>query len=190
MEIFIECGRKRKGERAACKRCDTEFLRRINGVKGKKKIFCTKECADKESRRRQKIKCNNCGKEIERTLSKIRSSKHGISFCGRECKEFAQSLDGGCKEIQPAHYGQGTGEHSYRERCKKKFKKGCVGCKEKKRYKLTVHHIDGDRTNNAQKNLEVVCWNCHAVRHLRLIDGEWRFSYRSLTPRNMIKALT
>jgi len=28
---------------------------------------------------------------------------------------------------------------------------------------LEVHHIDGDRTNNAYENLQLLCLNCHAL---------------------------
>lgn len=28
--------------------------------------------------------------------------------------------------------------------------------------KLEIHHIDGDRTNNAESNLQLLCPNCHS----------------------------
>ncbi len=28
---------------------------------------------------------------------------------------------------------------------------------------LTVHHLDGDATNNRLDNLKILCWNCHAL---------------------------
>lgn len=30
---------------------------------------------------------------------------------------------------------------------------------------LEVHHMDRDRANNTQQNLEVLCPNCHAIEH-------------------------
>lgn len=188
---FVENGRKRKGERAKCELCDTEFVRRIKPYPGRlKKRYCTRECAAEAKQKRLTVKCYVCDAEVKRRESAVKRSRHGIFFCGRKCKDFAQSLEGNCKTIQPDHYGTGTGEHSYRERCKKKFLKGCVGCDENKRYQLLVHHIDGNRKNNVMFNLEVVCCNCHAVRHLKKVNGKWFFCTSALTPRNMIKELT
>ena len=188
---FVENGRKRKGEKIACEFCDTEFVRRIKPYPGRsKKKYCTRRCAAEAKQKRLAVQCYVCNTQVERRESAVKKSRNGFFFCGRKCKDFAQSLEGNCKAIQPDHYGTGTGEHSYRERCKKKFLKGCVGCDEKKRYKLLVHHIDGSRQNNVMSNLEVVCYNCHAVRHLKKVNGKWVFCTSARTPRKMIKELT
>ena len=43
----------------------------------------------------------------------------------------------------------------------------CQNCKSNKWMDeiipLELHHIDGDRTNNNQKNLQLLCPNCHAL---------------------------
>ena len=31
--------------------------------------------------------------------------------------------------------------------------------------KLTINHIDGDKTNNLLNNLECLCWKCHKYIH-------------------------
>lgn len=188
--VFEESGCKRKGERAKCKTCNKEFTRRLKPPRGtKKKEHCSVACRSKNQERRVWIKCPVCNKKVERKKSAARSTKHGILFCGRECKEFAQSLEGDCKKIQPSHYGAANGIYSYREKCKKQFVKGCR-CGEKKIYKLVVHHKDGNRENNEMSNLEVVCCNCHTVRHLKQVNGVWVFDYSVLTPRSRIKELT
>lgn len=193
-EVVIFCekdGHKRKGEKANCELCSTEFVRRLKPYPGcEKKKYCTKECSDIARQDRVTVKCEICGTQFERTKGRIKRSRNNVFFCKRECKDFAQSLEGDCKAIQPDHYGTADGIYNYREKCKKEFLNGCVGCKEKKRYKLLVHHIDGNRRNNKKSNLEVVCYNCHAVRHLRLADGVWKFLFSALTPRHMIKELT
>ena len=35
-------------------------------------------------------------------------------------------------------------------------------------YTLTVHHLDGDETNNARENLRALCQRCHLKRQGRL----------------------
>jgi len=189
--FFEKDGHRRRGEKAKCEVCDIEFIRRLKPYPGcEKKKYCTRECAAEAKQKRLIFQCHVCNAKVERKESAAKRARHGVYFCGRKCKDFAQSLEGNCKAIQPEHYGTGTGEHSYRERCKGKFLKGCVGCNEKKRYKLLVHHIDGNRKNNVMSNLEVVCYNCHAVRHLKLKNGVWVFDYYYLTPKHMIKELT
>ena len=34
-----------------------------------------------------------------------------------------------------------------------------------------VHHIDGDRDNNTQDNLALVCLHCHYILHAGRFDG-------------------
>lgn len=185
MEYFIECGRRRKGERSNCKLCGTEFFRRINAYKGRdKKEYCTRECASTDNRNRVTVFCANCNKQIERTPDKMKRARHGLYFCTRECKDFAQSLRGNCLEIRPPHYGNGY--RCYRNIAKDKIIQGCVGCAKKTQFLLVVHHIDGNRDNNSLDNLECVCHNCHAVRHMKFLDGEWKFGTCWLTPRDKI----
>lgn len=37
----------------------------------------------------------------------------------------------------------------------------CALCGKRGRNKLTIHHIDENRTNNDYENLVVLCYNCH-----------------------------
>ena len=131
----------------------------------------------------------NYGKNVEKKISQLKKAKHGFYFCNRDCKEEAQKLGGKCPQIRPAHFGTGTGVHSYRSAMKEEIKAGCIDCFNKTEYLLVVHHKDGDRQNNKKENLEVVCRNCHIKRHLYLKNGEWCFWSSSLTPREMLISL-
>lgn len=62
----------------------------------------------------------------------------------------------------------------------------CDECKLRFFPLLDVHHKDGDRKNNSSENLEVLCKNCHACRHLIKRKGKWAFQSGSLTPRDEI----
>lgn len=51
--------------------------------------------------------------------------------------------------------------------------------------------MDGDRSNNKRENLEIVCANCHLIRHLKKSqDGNWVRDYKRLTPREKIAEIT
>jgi len=62
----------------------------------------------------------------------------------------------------------------------------CEGCGEDERFLLIVHHIDGNRNNNSENNLEIVCSNCHMKRHLKKVNGKWMFNTKYLTPREKL----
>jgi hypothetical protein len=118
-----------------------------------------------------------------------KSSRHGYYFCSRKCKEFAQSLEANFEELRPDFYKDGA-RIDYRKKCSALIEKGCINCDESKIYKLVIHHKDGDRKNNMFSNLEVVCHNCHIVRHLKKKgDAGWVYDPHALTPRRAIKKL-
>lgn len=180
--IIGKDGKRRRAVSKVCDRCHITYSvdRRFEEASR----FCTMDCARLASRRRSSQNCSLCEKEFEVQTSRLNRSRCGMHFCSRECKDRAQRVDSPCDMVLPAHYG--TGESQYRKRCADKLLDGCVGCTEKRSYLLMIHHIDGDRTNNKLENLEVVCGRCHLMRHLKLVDGVWRASHKSLTPRDVV----
>ena len=120
------------------------------------------------------VSCAKCGKDVYRDRWHINRNKTGKYFCAAKCRyEYS-----GKKRGNTVRYKAFT-----------VYGKSCVGCSEKREYCLSVHHIDGDESNNIQSNWEVVCHTCHAIRHLKLIDDVWKLDFASLTPREMIKSL-
>ena len=183
--IIEKDGRRRTAEEYTCENCSNLFLRRINVSRQSR--FCCKQCGYTYRKKdRVKLKCETCGKVIFRTLSKLKMSKHKKYFCDRNCKEIAQSLIGGCIEIQPDHYGTSDGRSLYRNLIDNTINVKCADCNESKRYLLLVHHIDGNRDNNDILNLEILCNNCHIKRHLYFNNSEWKYNTKKLTPRNKI----
>ena len=122
-----------------------------------------------------------CQSPFSRQKSYTDNSKHRLFFCGRKCKDAAQRLVEGLQSLWPPHYGTGTGGYrNYVDRSR------CIGCGDTRAFLILVHHIDGDRRNWRRKNLEPVCFNCHAIRHLRLVNGTWTYDSNALTPRKLI----
>lgn len=178
-------GRRRKAEHHNCENCDIKFLRRLGG----KQRYCKPKCASLARRNRIKLSCYNCSKIFERTKQKIDVTKNNVHFCSRTCKDYAQSLDGGCKEIQAPHYGSVDSNWICRIVIDRLDNPKCVQCYENKRYLLVVHHIDGNRNNNSLNNLEIVCGSCHMKRHMKIANNEWRYDSSCLTPRVEIWSL-
>lgn len=132
------------------------------------------------------LKCPVCQSLFHRSPSKIKSAKTGILFCSRECKDGAQRGNvefDGMEKI--AH--RITNRSKYRSLV---VIKECVDCGLAYKPILVIHHIDGDRTNNVPENLEVLCPQHHALRHLKLgAKGKWIYKPSSLTPREKLKEL-
>lgn len=59
-----------------------------------------------------------------------------------------------------------SGTTTYREKALKKYGAICNRCGYSDNIAaIVVHHIDHNRENSADSNLEVLCANCHAIHH-------------------------
>lgn len=136
--------------------CGQHFYARKNRCN----TYCSPDC--RLSINRFTFNCDYCGKENTRALSKADNSRNEMYYCDRECKENDQRIDTGPSDIQPSHYGNGY--YSYRARAFHEFGTVCNRCGYDELEKmLDVHHIDGNRSNSALDNLEVLCVWCHAL---------------------------
>lgn len=106
-----------------------------------------------------KYTCALCGTKFERI--KLSVSKSGLRFCSRKCKDEGQKLKYNLKDIWPNHYD--TGIPDYRQLGIEYYGKSCLRCGFDKA--VVVHHRDRNRQNNQVSNLEVLCYNCHAIEH-------------------------
>jgi hypothetical protein len=161
--VFIENGRKRKGEKASCLGCGVEYIRRKSGSNGLK-VYCSPACARQATRRPVALTCAMCQKEFTKSPSKLSNSKSGLMFCSLACKHRSQHWEHGIDEAKPGHYG--TGEN-YKLIAYRAYPAECMDCGEQFFPILVVHHKDGDRSNNKVENLEVLCQNHHAIRHMQ-----------------------
>ena len=184
MEYIIEKnGKRREAKRVICKQCGKSFLVRKNWDTK----CCSHECAGLFRRTRVKLTCHTCGKDFERSKERLKRSKSGLYFCCRNCKDWAQTLEAGCSEIQPNHFGS-TKKANCHNLLKEQDTK-CCDCGEDRKYLLAVHHKDSNPLNNEFSNLEVVCGNCHKKRHLFKKNGEWIYWTKALTDRTLLKFL-
>jgi len=148
----------------------------FNHFKWDDQRFCSKKCfSDYVKNNKSKVYCNVCNKMIEVTNSKI--SRNNKFYCSRECydnrrKDVLKRLKRGTK-----YY-------------KNLLENTPCQCGESKIYLLQIHHIDGNKKNNIQSNLEVVCSNCHVKRHLKKDKrGNWVYHPKTLTDRSLLEKL-
>ena len=107
--------------------------------------------------------CANCGKELSRngTYQKYCSVKcqHEYQYKQR-VKQWQENPGAFNSEYMPSFIRQYM---LIKSECR------CENCGwgEKNKYTdtipLEIHHIDGDCTNNIEKNLQVLCPNCHSL---------------------------
>lgn len=154
-------GRFRWLYRKNCEICQKEILVRKDRLERTK--YCSIVCRGISDQNRVTLTCFICKKEFQRHPADLKNSKHGYYFCSRKCKEFAQSIDGGLKIIQPSHYNEG--EANYRDRAFRRYGAKCHSCGYNTDDRmLDVDHIDSNRSNNDIDNLQVLCVWCHAIK--------------------------
>lgn len=154
-------GLKRSLYRRICEQCRGEYLI----PKHLKSRFCSEICHNMyQSRHRIDVVCAQCGISFKKSPTVLKRAKSGLNFCSRKCKDKAQRI-GGLVEIQPPHYGTGFDRgRLIAERGHRCEGEDC-GVTEWRGQPVTleVHHVDGDRKNNSDGNLQLLCGNCHAM---------------------------
>jgi len=174
---FSRCdsfGTQRKYVSYHCTRCGVEHSKPKRNFWLDRPNFCSVNCA----REHQKIlhsfeaECAWCANKFHKKISTKGNSRSGLYFCSRLCKDKAQSLEGGIKEIQPNHYGEI--KKNYRETAFKNLPARCNRC-DFAAYPeiLEVHHKDHNHHNNTVDNLEILCPNCHEIHHFETKSGKY-----------------
>jgi hypothetical protein len=183
MEIVssVYDGKQRRLHSCFCKWCGVEFFIPYC----RKRIYCSRQCFELSATRNIEVLCEQCGKRCFKKPSALKNNVHRKFFCSRQCKDIAQSFDGGCEEIRPNHYK--TGRASYRQRALRKYGASCRRCGYKEIEKmLDVHHKDGNRAHNQISNLEVLCVWCHALYTRKILGSSPNCDGTSLAPRNNV----
>lgn len=127
-------------------------------------------------------KCLNCGIELKK--------RHQIIFCSNQCQldlKYKKYIDSWKNGKVDGNRGIITRNVSgfLRRFLLEKFNNKCSQCGWNKKHPITkispleIDHIDGDAENNNEKNLRLLCPNCHALtpyfRNLNKGKGrDWR----------------
>lgn len=158
-----------KYEIKKCLNCCKDFKALIREIKRGNGKFCTLQCSTiYNGKVREKpqpnVECAWCNILIYRNPSKKSLSKSGLYFCTTQHKNAAQAIDG-LKEMHLPNYG--TGKQNYRNKVFKIANKPkiCERCDFSNEAAIVVHHKDYNHDNNDISNLEVLCFNCHAIEH-------------------------
>lgn len=145
-----------------CGYCNKEFKcsnRDINRAKeGSGLNYCSRECFCTSRRNPVLVECQECQKQLIRTLSTTSER----NFCSKSCsaKYYNRFRVG---EKHPNFIAQATIKN-YRARGLQYYGAVCRNCGyDKYEAMLDVHHIDGNRGNNSMENLQVLCIWCHGL---------------------------
>jgi hypothetical protein len=130
-------------------------------------------------------KCSQCGKDFLKCNSLIKKAKRESRslYCSSECfqehrKAFPNVLPD-CTKRKFSKPVQDLKSHvNIRNRIFKKRGRKCEKCGWDTPNPFTgiipvqIDHKDGDRTNNSEENLEVLCPNCHSMTEHFMFYGK------------------
>lgn len=166
-----------------CKLCCKKFYAQAKELNRGNAKFCSKSCSTKNYFSSKTIipncTCTICKIQFYRSKSKQSISRSGLQFCSRKCKEYAQSLKGNIKEIQPKHYGTGKADYCkhYRKIAFDYYPHKCDLCGYCKIVDiLEVHHKNHNRLDDSIENLQILCSRCHDEHHYLTKSGKWKDS--------------
>ena len=94
----------------------------------------------------------------------MKKPKSGLHFCCKSHKDLAQRLSSGFSSIYPSHYKNGK-FIDYRSLAFSAYEPKCSECGFINILALDVHHKDENRNNNDITNLQILCANCHTIKH-------------------------
>lgn len=180
-----------KSPNVKCVCCKKEIYMPKNRLKSFK--YCSRECKDKSLTVQITSKCKIC----ENIFTHISCRTNTAKYCSRICYHRSQINRGSkefkCQFCEQLFYDSPSVKRKYCSiKCVNKKKKEewhpvystvrkkmkslnmiekCEKCGyDEIKEILGIHHIDKNRKNNTQKNLRVLCPNCHSIEHLKHIS--------------------
>lgn len=161
-----------------CFFCKKKFIKKLKYFKdaqkrGQIEFFCNLSCAKKKIP--VEVECQTCRNFFQLVPSAFGKSKSGFNYCSRKCATISNNTIYKSKENHP-NWIDGKGSYRHGRELKK-----CSSCPETRYFLVTVHHKDGNRTNNSPDNLEDLCVACHVTRHLAVREGKLVVRWSKLT---------
>lgn len=95
-----------------CRRCETEFQAPLKEHNRGNGHYCSSSCSSlhrweiKPAERKPNTTCAKCKIRFWKKPSSLAASRSGLHFCGRACKDAAQTIEAGIEAILPKHYGK------------------------------------------------------------------------------------
>lgn len=177
-------GQQRRCREKRCEICRKPFVLPV----GRQQTTCSTVCKGVSQRTRTSRKCPVCDNAFDIRPSHLKIIR-GIPCCSRACRNKGQRLDSNVDVSRPASWGTAVGRTEAARLRREIVRKalGRVSCGMRFKGVLTLHHIDGDETNNQSSNLEVVCFLHHGTRHMFFKGGEWVYKTSCLTPRSRLR---
>ena len=143
----------------ACTICNKAIYRRpVEIERNKGNVFCGAVCYGISCRKESP--CIACGKPILSGLNRKTCSR----ICSNKNRAGAQYKSGTLKD-------KVSSQRSLKIRLLKARGEKCERCDYNKIEVLQVHHKDRNRSNNALKNLALICPNCHYEEHY--LEKSW-----------------
>lgn len=142
----------RRGTLRPCPQCGAVFGEGVPGAQ----IYCSRACVGESQR--SPVPTKNC-EQCQRPFGDHHAHLARRRFCSHECMRNWRHVN-----RKPSPYTRWW----HRSRASAKARDGfaCVSCgKGYERFRLHVHHIDGDERNNELANLVTVCVRCHHAAH-------------------------
>lgn len=154
--------------------------------------------------RTRRLRCDECRrKHLSRCVMRYRAAKDpsvliGVGSGGRQVPKTSETAEQEAKrahsnELRRERYrNHGSvlrliGRSGYRRKALERSRSCAICGYDKSVDALVAHHIDMDRTNNAEVNLVVLCANCHVILHKRL--KRLRRSQPQVSPIDVYKQL-
>lgn len=127
------------------------------------KKFCNSKCNYQHSVKSGYLKMNTKHGKYKIKLCKVCNTPTKNTCCSIKCRtEYLRQ-----KRINKLKNNQFSSSNATLRKSLKELKgEICERCHLSEwfgmKIPLTVHHIDGNSSNNTNENLQLLCWNCHA----------------------------